>query len=325
MRLPVVKPLTLNARSYDLFVAALGYEERARAAAEQLSSNSVIKYASAFGDRKELSYAENAQWMTDHGFVIEEARSDREFAANIDNALAALGEEDVPKICVDISSMTRARIAIVVEALASDLRGRLYVVDFVYSLGRFNPPPGDRVPNLHVGPVSPAFAGWWSEPERGVAAIVGLGYEQDQALGAIQHVEAADAWAMLPSSREAAYEEAVLEANRTLLDFIPRSRRGTYVVEHPFESFVALESLVEATSRHSNVVIFPFGPKIFCLLSLLVASLHSDVAVWRVSAGGADKALQRYASGVLTGVQVLWQKAVEESGSGPPFSGVEQL
>ena len=29
-----------------------------------------------------------------------------------------------------------------------------------------------------------------SEPERGVATVVGLGYEQDKALGAVEHVQA---------------------------------------------------------------------------------------------------------------------------------------
>jgi hypothetical protein len=67
-----------------------------------------------------------------------------------------------------------------------------------------------------------------------------------------------------------------------------------------------LESVVYGLLKSFNVIVLPFGPKIFTLCSLLVAGLHPTVSVWRVSAGGAERPVNRRASGRITCLTVTF-------------------
>ena len=62
-----------------------------------------------------------------------------------------------------------------------------------------------------------------------------------------------------------------------------------YRVEQPIDCFGMLESVVYGLLKSFSAIVLPFGPKVFTLCSLLVASLHPTVSIWRVSAGGAGK------------------------------------
>ena len=106
------------------------------------------------------------------------------------------------RVGVDFSSLTRIRIALIFEALrqiAADMKV-VVSVDWYYAIARFSKAPIGFVPNLVAEPVSPAFAGWVTEPERDTVAIVGLGYEQDKALGAVELVQPSQTWALRPVS-----------------------------------------------------------------------------------------------------------------------------
>jgi len=77
-----------------------------------------------------------------------------------------------------------------------------------------------------------------------------------------------------------------------------------YRVHAPVDCFITLESLIYGLSRTKNTILLPFGPKIFALCALLVASVHPTTAVWRVSAGFQEEAVNRQASGYVYGLQV---------------------
>lgn len=241
--------------------------------------------------------------MSSHGFDVRH-KAETEF----DDWLGAQLELVEPsggqvRIVVDISSMTRYRIASVVLAIEKHLTVDA-TVNFVYSLAKFSPPEQMTFPNSHVGPVRPEFAGWWKEPDLAVAAVVGLGYEEDKALGAVEHLQAAEVWAFIPRSHIAAYTDELQRANRTLLDSVEPEHLLQYRVQDPFECYSRLESLVFGLSQTSNVVLLPFGPKIFSLCSVLVGRLHKRVPVWRVSAEGQEPAINREASGSVYGLEV---------------------
>jgi hypothetical protein len=176
-------------------------------------------------------------------------------------------------------------------------------IDFVYTLAEFSPPPSLASPNTHVGPVLPAFSGWWTAPERSLAAAVGLGYEENKALGAVEHVQASSIWTFMPVSPVPEYTPALHQANRTLLALVPMTNRFEYRVDRPFDTFVALESFAFGITRHSNLIILPFGPKIFALCALIVAVIHPAIAVWRVS--GAEEQIDRRSSGIVMGLRAL--------------------
>src|ERR1039458_9770627 len=300
----VVTPALLEKRKdYDLFLAAVGYEARARYMVQELVPNARRKVALAFSRDKVLDYSANLVYLSKAGYSIQELE-DGEIESWFRNELISVTSDSDREIRlgIDISSLSRIRIATVfdvIRSLAAQI-GRSVVTDWYYSIARYSAPPRGFVPIAVVGPVLPSFAGWTNEPERPLVAVVGLGYEEDKALGAVEHVQASAAWAMKPISLDPRYDVAVTLANRRFLDSVRPEQVMDYRVEQPIDCFGMLESVVYGLLKSFNVIVLPFGPKVFTLCSLLVAGVHPTVSIWRVSAGGAERPVNRRASGRIT-------------------------
>ena len=104
-------------------------------------------------------------------------------------------------------------------------------------------------------------------------------------------------WAFRPVAGDDDYDSAVQLANGEWLTDLPGGCVHDYRVRDPFGCFVELESLVYGLRQMSRVVLVPFGPKIFALCSLLVATIYSDVGVWRVTPGKFETPVDRVAAG----------------------------
>lgn len=311
MNQPIVKPFSISSMrgeciEYDAFFSTVGFETRARAVAEAFRPRARRLIACAFPDRKELSYEENLAWFSQAGYTVDE-RSDVLFKPWFREMILSIQKDEVNqyKIAIDVSSTSRLRLAIMVDVLRGMRQLRPMAVDFLYSIARFSPPIIADVPNVHVGPVLKSFAGWSLNPDQPAVAVVGLGYEENKALGAVEHLQASQVWAFSPTSPVPEYDEALESANQIFFDSLPVGSRIPYRVEQPFECFVALESLTERCLRSSGVVLLPFGPKIFAVCALLVACVHESAAVWRVSAGGLEPAVDRVASEYICGLSAL--------------------
>lgn len=76
-----------------------------------------------------------------------------------------------------------------------------------------------------------------------MAAIAGLGFEFDQALGAIEFLEPAVAWAFIPFGEDDRYDRALQNANKELLAALAPEKVVHYNVADPYQCFVELESL----------------------------------------------------------------------------------
>jgi hypothetical protein len=304
-RIPVVTPWIRNVAESecDIFIATIGYERRARFIAETLGLRTTKKFASAFPHGKVLNYDENYLWFENAGYEIEET-GDSEFRDWCQKVLSSIESENmaIRHICIDISSFDRYRLAVLVDTIRNLPWSASIKVDFLYSVAEFSAPPAQIYPNRIVGPVLASFAGWTMDPDKPPIAVVGLGYEEDKALGAVEHIQASDVWAFIPISTISDYGTALESANQTLLESIRAERRLTYEVERPIECFIMLESLTNRILKWNSPIIFPFGPKIFTICSLLVASLYQSVAVWRVSSGGDNELIDRLPNGQVYGI-----------------------
>lgn len=298
-------PEDWSSEGYDLFIATVGYERRARYIAEYFEPRAEIKVACGFRDQQVLEYSNNSNWFASQGFDVAHEPD----TGYNDWARAVLHRVPVDRssirLLVDISSVTRFRIATLLVLLREFSLARL-TVSFVYSLAAFTPPPDIVQANSHVGPVTPEFAGWWEEPDRALVAVVGLGYEEDKALGAVEHLQAAEVWTFVPISEVEAFSPALTSANRTLLEGVPPNHQLTYRVQDPFDCFARLESLTFGLTQERNPLLLPFGPKIFSLCALLVSLLNPSVPVWRVSAEGQEVPVNREPSGFVYGLEVVF-------------------
>lgn len=301
-----IEPGTLRKNSeYDVFIAAVGYEARARYAVERLRPEATSRIGLAFTRDHVLEFERNKQVLSDYGYKIIEVGDDA-VSATLSDAIDQVEGTGPIRIGIDISSFTRRRIATIFDVLrtAPGQTGREIITDWYYTIARFSPPPQEFVPNVVAEPVLPTFAGWTDEPERPLAAIIGLGYEQDKALGAVELVQASFAWALKPIGFDSRYDSAVIQANATFLEFVRPARMLEYRVEQSIECYTILESLVYGVLKTGNVLLLPFGPKVFALCCLLVAHIYPAVAVWRVSAAGGEKPVNRRASGRMSSLSV---------------------
>src|SRR5205807_2329365 len=115
-----------------------------------------------------------------------------------------------------------------------------------------------------------------------------------------EHLQAAEVWTFKPHSPEEAYTQALDVANRTLLSSVRAERRMLYEVSDPLTLVSRLESLSFGLSQEFNVVLLPFGPKLFAIVALLTAAARPNLAVWRVS--GAEELVNRHSSGWVYGL-----------------------
>jgi len=296
-------------QGYDCFVATTGFESRAPYFARVRNIQAVRKVAPAFSERHVLAFQQNRRWFMDAGFEVEEVR-DQTFPEWMSSLVASLApcEGQPLRVCVDISSLSRFRLATMIDAVRG-LTSRFSVeVDFAYSVAAFSPPPKEAEPNVAFGPVVPGFAGWSCRPEDPTSVVVGVGFERDKALGAIEHINPAEVWSFKPADRHRGYSRAVEKANEELWNWIQPNRQFTYSVYDPFECLSRLESLSSGVIRSRKLVLLPFGPKVFALSCLLVACIHSEIGVWRVSSEQQEQAVDRKPNHKLVGLRTIFTK-----------------
>jgi hypothetical protein len=303
--LPWIGSATLKSQ-YDGVIASVGYETRSSFIAKTLNMESNEKYACAFDNNKVHSYFDNLTWYASQGFLIQE-QGETEFSSWCEDVFSRLLEharERTVRVLIDISSMTRFRIAALLAAIF-DSNGD-FDVDFLYAPSRFNPPTDeDEAPIVVCKPVMDKWAGWSMKPDNPSLALFGLGYESDRALGALEYIEPGSVWAFIPTGGDQRYDRALLRANKTFLESVPRSHLFEYGVAEPVDCFTKLEALVYGNLESTKPILVPFGPKIFALNCLLVACVYfPKVAVWRVSAGVFAPPQDKFANGQIVGVRV---------------------
>jgi hypothetical protein len=296
-------------RTFDLLVASLGYETRCSFAARKYFALCKRGIAVAFQERQVGSYAINRSFYTEHRFAVHEFGGGGDFisvfAASVQREVEDAGAQ--PRILVDISCMSRPMIASVVVALGRVLAENGIEITFVYCPAKFTRPELLYNPVTVSEPVIPELAGWSIQPERSVAAILGLGFEHDQALGALEYLEPATAWAFVPFGEDPRFDAEVAKANADLLEPLPRERIVRYNVHDPYRCFVELESLTFGVMADTRPIIVPFGPKMFALISVLIGIIHSpDVTVWRVSGDQSGSPADREASGTIVPLRTLF-------------------
>jgi hypothetical protein len=303
MGITVVSTQRLNQipHSVDLLLCACGYESRSTYLPKMLADRATRRVAIGFDSQHELRYDENAQWFYAHGFEVSDA-TEGEYNYRLRQIFAELcASTRNPSIVVDISCLNRARLAKLVRAL-QEMDSVRADVAFVYNLAEFSPPAEDMEPTSVAEPVIPEFAGWTNYPERPPAAILGLGYEQSRAIGIVDHLEINNAaWAFVPRGPITEYSNSVDLANRSLFDMISvEGRKLFYDVMNPGVLFHELNALVDSLKHIYNPILIPFGPKLFALVGLLVASMHEEIGVWRVSSGALQVPVDRTPSRYTT-------------------------
>lgn len=294
--------------TFDLLITCLGYETRARHIAERFASLCAKKLALAFRHRLVAGYKKNLEFYQSHDFELlpfESLAFGKSLRDIIDESIP--GSRNRARLLIDISSMSRPMIANLVVVLGEIRSVNGIDVTFTYCPAVFTGAPDVKQPVVVSQPVVPELAGWSIEPERSVAAVVGLGFEFDQALGAIEYLEPAAAWAFIPYGEDSRFDRALFEANKDLITGLRSDQIVKFDVKDPYKCFVELEALTYGLLDNMRPIIVPFGPKLFALLAFLVGVIHSpNVAVWRVSGDQIVAPEDRVASGRIVTLSTVF-------------------
>jgi hypothetical protein len=303
---PTTNLSDIATRGYESLLCSLGYESRSRALAERLGSavGGPSIYAAAFEHSHNDVYVENRDALESFRAEIFEVTDD-EFRDWAFDWLGATGDR---RIAIDISSMSRPRIAALVEALELTGRDDL-LADFLYVPQVYQGPAQPSEAPAALGPVSAAFAGWSPDIEQPVVIIFGLGYEPLRAAAAIDALEPALAVPFFPIGRDEAFIKDVEFANAGILGL---ENQGVtpprqYRIEDPFTCFAELDALLSKYLEREGArpLLLPLGPKIFALICLLASAVHQHaVPVWRASPGQLEEPVDRSPEDVLVTLRV---------------------
>jgi hypothetical protein len=298
----------LNENEYVAALYSIGYESRATHIAMKLDGACPI-VGFTFPTQRLLSFRENLNWAHEHGSVVEvpeEANYRSLLRMEVTNALEhwrPRRKSELPRFLVDISSMTRQRIADTFHTLHIELT-RAVLVDWYYSPATLDGSlRGAQAAVITNGAIR-GYEGW-GDPSLPAACIVGAGFEGDVALGVIDDIEPEDVWAFVPKGYSSGHDAEIESINDALLTSIDSGKVLEYRVDQPLETLLRLDALVGSQITSRRTVLIPLGPKIFALLCITIASVAPDnVTIWRVSAEASGDASDRKATGDLVGLTV---------------------
>src|SRR5579872_3134534 len=193
----------------DLLIYVVGYEERSG----YIASGKKITVGSRVG----LVFRSYQECWFDKNYFAAQARGDVLIEIDRDRTtqftmlkqtivcLRAEGEGNIPlKIGVDVSSMTRELMSSLLRYLFDSMQPLNLRLVLLYATAKYQEPPGDDGPYVDFQPIS-GCEGWTLHPERPLSAILGLGYEADQAIGTVEYLDPSGIWAFIPNGEDARF------------------------------------------------------------------------------------------------------------------------
>lgn len=300
MKIDVINYIASDEAEFDLLIFAVGYEARARHVAETYAPRSKIIMGYRFPEGHIFSFDKNMEFLERvNGLLLQSSDS-------IESILRIQGADSFHnrRICLDVSSLNRgAMSALLGELLASSYFSGCSL-SILYAVAEFTIPTYAEVDFLDFGPLE-GFEGWTANPEKPTTLILGLGYEADHAIGALEYLDPSAAFAFFPDGHDTKFANEVQKANGTFFDVLGMERVVRYPVLSPYQTFWQMRSLILSLRSVSRVVLVPMGPKIFCSLCLICQKvLGEEISVWRASGHTLENAKETKAAGPVCGYTV---------------------
>jgi hypothetical protein len=295
-------------KPYDVLIASIGYEARATYIAKAISSRVVQVLSAGFDSNHVLHYESNLRYFSTVGDIVP---GDSTYARKIADVLrqharplgrpSDHGPFHPVKVCVDISSMSRPRLAATLLALYS-LAEVPVDVDWLYAPAHYSAELQESGP-VQVNDAIHGFEGW-GDPMLPLCVVVGLGLEGELVSGVLDELEPTETWLFEPFGFAKSYDRRVRSANIALTRPSPLSQHQMYNVTQPYTSFLKLSSLVNDLAAFGRIVLLPLGPKIFALMCFLLAIAQDrSLTVWRLSADNQRPPVDRVPAGQILGLR----------------------
>jgi hypothetical protein len=288
MRIRSVKECNFDdvqARSEALIVAC-GYEHRSQGITRIIKRLPEDRHALCFREHAtDLARPDNENFFRERKFALHNVGTeDPDEIQKITQAALLRSATLNRAVAFDISTMTRSWHGAIVRQLRSAQIPSEVETFFAYAPSVFTPPRVGQIVNEFVSPVR-GFASL-STPDKPVAAIIGLGYEKDGALGLQQLLDPALTIVVVPNDGDQdPFYPLVRKNNRELLERTSQDWIFEYSISQPASTFGMLASIIGGVRQSYRIVLASLGPKIFGLVCFLLATKFKDVSVWRISSG----------------------------------------
>lgn len=308
----ITKEDVLNTK-FDLVIVSSGYEKRASFIAKLISQNTNKGVAFAFTDYKDHPIRkENDEIFKSLNYTILEVdgNNSTEIRKKIENYLS---NNNIINILIDYSSMTRIWYSSIINYFRDlEIDDRILRVYYTYSCADFYKPEEkseekkDKFKLSHFDPIEDFF--YLSPSDVPSALITCLGAEPNKTYGLKEYFDAELLFLFYSENNE--FSEFIKEKNRDLLeDTTSDTHKIPYFLDDILFTKTILYDLCKALMKDHRVIIAPCGPKVFTLISLLVASELEEVDVWRIS-GNLPKSDDPpiIASGKIISCEICYKK-----------------
>jgi hypothetical protein len=286
---------------FHLGVFAIGFEERSGFVARQYWERCERLIGIDLESPEFLSYDENLAWALEK--KVERIRKSQ-LSLSRGNWFPEKSDSEM-RILVDVSSMDRKTLSLVIFRLLSDSNASRTSIAFLYAPVKFIKPPRTLVPIEYSGPVNELLGMQPRDPNSPIIMFLGLGYEIGLALGVVETFEPASVLAYIPRGTDKNFDREVYRANLPLFADGKYVSRIEYNISSPANAMIDLKDRFLSAKDRARIVFVPMGPKIFSAMAILCGYIFwPEVCVWRISSRISKENAQRYADGSITGFRL---------------------
>lgn len=293
----------------DVLIVASGYEPRCTHLFNKVQEKGVLPktFVFSFSNKKNETHRKNDQAYSENNCTVLDIDGDSDTKVK-ELLKTILFENELNEnlnIYVDISSMTRIWYASILSYLNLLEKKINITVTFFYSISKFMHPQNSQLHNIHVLPVQD-FSNL-SIPDKPTALVIGLGYEKNRAFGLRESLDAEELYLFCTDQNSSKdYYAEVLTQNREMLS----KTNVNNIIYYPLKDLKYTESLLtdicKRVTEKFRIIIAPCGPKLFTLLSFIIATYIEDIDVWRISAGDEAEPTEKIASGEIIAFKLIY-------------------
>jgi hypothetical protein len=278
---------SLYETKFDFIICSSGFESRSVYSYQKLTEiqiSSQNKICFSFQERKKISKTKNDFFFKENDFRFIDIESNEIlYFTNIYYKLFEEFTKDSITIYFDYSCMTSIIYGALLKYFKECNTKKNIDIYFSYTHAMFTEATKSN-PLFFNHPI-PLFDPVQSTDKK-VALLIGLGYEEDKALGLFEYFQndSEDLYLFVTNNNQ--FYNEVVKSNTHILNIANKQNIINYDLENIPPLINTLDSLVNyLINDNYRVVIAPVGPKVFNLLALIINLYHKDVTTYRLSDG----------------------------------------
>jgi len=223
--------------------------------------------------------------------------------SDTDNLLYRFKEHQ--NIFLDVSSMDRRTLSLVIYRLLHSLELLSATIYFLYAPAKYREPTTEQLPVDYSGPMNSLLTSAPRDPRFPTILFLGVGYEVGLALGVVEMFEPARVLAFVPRGADKRFDHAVGRINAPLFMDQNYISDIPYNLLAPASTFIELKERVLSLRDSAKIIVVPLGPKIFASMGILLGYLFApDITIWRISSVVDWLNAEREADGSILGYKL---------------------